>query len=109
MGIDHVGIGTDFTQDQPQAFWDYIGSQQGTKLPSTFYDGSSRRAGQSMAPQGLETPHKLPALAVALHRQGYDAPTVVKILEANRIRLFRKVSRQGLRLLARTRPASRIR
>jgi len=62
-----------------------------------------------MAPQGLETPDKLPALAVALHRHGNDAPAVAKILEANRIRLFRKVSRQDLRLLTRTRPEFRTR
>ena len=35
-GIDHVGFGSDFTQDQSQEFWHYISSQQGTKFPSTF-------------------------------------------------------------------------
>ena len=32
IGIDHVGIGTDYTQNQPKAFFDWIFSQQGTKL-----------------------------------------------------------------------------
>ena len=36
IGVDHVAIGTDSTHDQPLAFWRYIGSQQGTKFPSTF-------------------------------------------------------------------------
>jgi len=93
VGIDHVGVGTDFTQDQPQGFWDYIGSQQGTKLPSSFYDGSARREGLCMAPQGLETPDKMPELAAALHRRGYDAPAVAKILGENWMRLFREVWR----------------
>ena len=31
VGIDHVGIGTDYTQDQPKVFFDWIFSQQGTK------------------------------------------------------------------------------
>ncbi|MDP7579354.1 MAG: membrane dipeptidase, partial [SAR202 cluster bacterium] len=36
IGIDHVGFGTDYTQDQPESFWRYIGSQQGTKYPASF-------------------------------------------------------------------------
>ena len=31
VGIDHVGIGTDYTQSQPKAFFDWLFSQQGTK------------------------------------------------------------------------------
>jgi len=91
VGIDHVGIGTDFTQDQPQAFWDYIGAQQGTKLPSTFYDGRARRADRPMAPRGLETPDKLPALAQALSDRGHDAGAIAKILGDNWMRLLRQV------------------
>ncbi len=91
IGIDHVGIGTDFTQDQPQSFWNFIGSQQGTKLPSTFYDPSNRREGVVMTPKGLETPDRLPDLAVALTNRGYERGDVVKILGGNWLRLFGQV------------------
>jgi microsomal dipeptidase-like Zn-dependent dipeptidase len=40
VGVDHVGIGTDFTQDQPSSFWTYFGSQQGIEFLSTFVDRS---------------------------------------------------------------------
>ena len=37
VGVDHVGIATDFTQDQPESFGRYIGSQQGTNIrPSSL-------------------------------------------------------------------------
>ena len=91
IGIDHVGIGTDFTQNQPQSFWNYIGSQQGTKLPSTFYDPSKRRQDVAMSPRGLETPDRLPDLAPALMNRGYRGEDIVKILGGNWMRLFGEV------------------
>ena len=91
IGIDHVGIGTDFTQNQPQSFWNYIGSQQGTKLPSTFYDPSKRRRDVAMSPKGLETPDRLPDLAPALMNRGYRGEDIVKILGGNWMRLFGEV------------------
>ena len=36
VGIDHVGVGNDFTQDQPDAFWKYILSQQGPNTPASL-------------------------------------------------------------------------
>ncbi len=32
VGIDHVGLGTDYTQDQPKEFFDIIMSHQGTRF-----------------------------------------------------------------------------
>ena len=32
IGIDHVAIGTDYTQDQSNSFFDWLFSQQGTKI-----------------------------------------------------------------------------
>ena len=32
IGVDHVAIGTDYTQDQPKAFFDWIFARQGTKI-----------------------------------------------------------------------------
>ena len=91
VGIDHVGIGTDYTQDQPESFWRYIGSQQGTKYPSTFDDGTARYQDRQLYPKGLETPDKLPNLADSLSKRGYGSAEIEKILGGNWLRLFRDV------------------
>ena len=93
VGVDHVGIGTDFTQDQPPSFWRYIGSQQGTKFPSTFADGSVDYAKVELYPKGLETPDEMPNIAVALMGRGYNEGEVLKVLGGNWLRLFREVWR----------------
>ena len=93
VGVDHVGIGTDFTQDQPSSFWTYIGSQQGTKFPSTFADGSVDHAKVDFYPKGLETPGQMPNIAVALTGRGYREDDVVKVLGGNWLRLLREVWR----------------
>ena len=90
-GIDHVGIGTDFTQDQPEAFWRYIGSQQGTKYPSTFDDGSRRDHENPPYPKGMETPDKLSNVVGPLLSRGYGEGDVAKLLGGNWLRLFEQV------------------
>ena len=91
VGIDHVGIGVDFTQDQPEPFWRYILSQQGTKFPSTFVDPDVRLSERTLYPRGFETPDKFPSLAAALANRGYQPKDVKKILGGNWLRLFRQV------------------
>ena len=91
IGIDHVAIGTDFTQDQPDGFWRYISSQQGSKFPARYIDPTVRNDWMLLYPKGLETPDKLPALADALSDRGYRWEDVEKVLGGNWIRLFREV------------------
>ncbi len=91
VGIDHVGFGTDFTQDQPKPFWRYIGSQQGTKFPATFTNPFVEYDEVSLYPTDLETPDKLPNLGRALTARGYGPEDVLKILGGNWLRLFAQV------------------
>ena len=92
VGIDHVAFGTDSTHDQPLEFWHYIGSQQGTKFPSTFVDGSIPYTELSFQPtKGIETPAELPNLAQALADRGYRADEIGKLLGGNWLRLFEQV------------------
>ena len=91
IGIDHVGIGTDVTQDQPQSFWRYIGSQQGTRFPAKYIDPEVRYDQMQLYPKGLQSPDKLPALADALVIRGYRWSDVEKLLGGNWMRLFREV------------------
>ena len=87
VGLDHVGVGTDFTQDQPEEFWRYIGSQQGTKFPSTFTDVTA----PSNYPINFETPDKFPVLIDTMGRKGFSSKEITKILGLNWIRVFQEV------------------
>ena len=91
VGIDHVAIGTDSTHDQPLEFWHYIGSQQGTKFPSTFADGSVSYTELSFQPKGIDSPVEFPNLAEALVNRGYSAEDITKLLGGNWLNLFERV------------------
>jgi membrane dipeptidase len=87
IGIDHVGIGTDFCQDQPYSFFQYLFAQQGIKvrpiplpIPDPHYH-----------PFGFESPDKFPELINELALRGYLSEDIFKILGGNFLRLFREV------------------
>ena len=91
VGIDHVAIGTDSTHDQPLEFWHFIASQQGTKFPSTFADGSVPYTEVSFQPRGKATLAEFPDVADALANRGYNAGEITKLLGGNWMRLFAQV------------------
>ncbi len=91
IGLDHVAIGTDSTHDQPLEFWHYITSQQGTKFPSTFADGSLPYTELSFQPKGIDSPAEFPNLAEALANRGYGAEDITKLLGGNWMSLFERV------------------
>jgi membrane dipeptidase len=91
IGLDHVAIGTDSTHDQPLEFWHYIVSQQGTKFPSTFADGSVPYTELSFQPKGIDSPAEFPNLAEALANRGYRAEEITKLLGGNWMSLFERV------------------
>ena len=84
-------MGTDFTQDQPESFWRYIGSQQGTKWPSTFVNSTANFEAYADCPKDFETPDKFPNLATALTNRGYSPEDITKVLGGNWLRLFEQV------------------
>ena len=92
VGVDHVALGTDHTQDQPEEFWKFIGGQQGTKYPSTFTpDNGAPLPWYDQYPDDLKTPDQLPVMSEALLNRGYSDDDVVKILGGNWLRLFEEV------------------
>ncbi len=91
VGVDHVALGTDHTQDQPEEFWCYIGAQQGTKYPSTFTPPGHPLSWDDQYPDALTTPDQLPIMSEALLGRGYSDDDVLKILGGNWLRLFGEV------------------
>ena len=91
IGIEHVAIGTDSTHDQPLEFWHYISSQQGTKFPSTFADGSIPYTELSFQPKGIDSPAEFPNLADALANRGYGGEDITRLLGGNWMSLFERV------------------
>ena len=87
VGIDHVGIGTDYTQDQPRDFFHWIFSQQGTRRQPI----SDALPHPLVHPVGMETPDKLAEVGRELRRRGYASADVAKVLGGNWMRLFRQV------------------
>ena len=87
IGIDHVGIGTDYTQGQDSAFFDWIFSQQGTK-----YQGRDVPCPDPLVhPRGMETPDKLSNVARELLDRGYSGEDITKVMGGNWLRLFEEV------------------
>ena len=87
VGVDHVGIGTDYTQDQPKEFFDWIFSSQGTRYQAR----SLPYPDPLIHPRGMETPDKLSNVALELLERGYSETDAAKILGGNWLRLFEQV------------------
>jgi membrane dipeptidase len=84
-GIDHVGIGTDFTEGRTREWFSWLLS------------GKSKR-GEMMElewpvvyPQGIRTAAEFPNITRGLLRRGYSEDDSRKILGGNFLRLFREV------------------
>ena len=87
IGIDHVGIGTDFCQDQPYSFFEWLFARQGIKLS----DKPVPIANPHFHPEGLERPDSMVNIAKELLERGYDKEDISKVLGGNWMRLFGQV------------------
>lgn len=86
VGIDHVGVGTDFCQSQPRAFFEWLFSQQGKIPPNPLPVPYPLNF-----PEGLETPDEFSNIARALLERGYRAEDVKKVIGGNWLRLLSQV------------------
>lgn len=84
VGEDCVGIGTDFTQDQTQEFFDWICTDHGVGRRLVQF-------GEIKNPAGFETIGDFPALTWAMHRAGWPDTRIEKVLGANWTRILREV------------------
>ena len=86
IGIDHVGIGTDFPIGQPEQFYERIAT------------GSCHRRGLGIKfpfpmvlPKGIQTPGEFPNITQSLLDRGYDKESIQKIMGQNFFNLFQTV------------------
>ena len=85
-GEEHVGIGTDFTQDQDAGFFDWLRRDKGTGR--ILMQGADK---VPPGPKGLGTLDEYPNLTAAMERRGWDTGRIERILGGNWLRLFREV------------------
>jgi membrane dipeptidase len=84
-GIDHVGIGTDFTERQPREFFDWLLTGRSRKKPAMHIDFPLK------LPEGIQRAAEFGNLTAALHAAGYGESDMKKILGGNFLRLFTEV------------------
>ncbi len=87
VGVNHVGVGTDYTQDQSKEWFDVLMSQQGTK----FLPRRLEYPEVPTHPPGIETPDKMSNIAAELSDRGFTESDVSKILGGNWLRLLGQV------------------
>jgi membrane dipeptidase len=84
VGEDCVGFGTDFTQDQDQAFFDWLVHDKG--------DGRELIAfGEIINPLGMRTIGEYPNLTQEMLKQGWSEAKIRKILGENWLRVLKDV------------------
>ena len=84
-GEDNVGIGTDFTQDQDNAFFEYICHDKGYGWRVTG------PLDEVVNPAGIRTLGEFPNLTAAMERAGWPEGKIRKVMGDNWMRLFAEV------------------
>lgn len=87
-GIDHVGLGTDFSHHSSQAYLDWMRSGRWTRSVQ-YGAGSAAKPGPSEKPAWLKSINGLAAVAPALARVGFKPDEVEKLSAGNWLRLYR--------------------
>jgi membrane dipeptidase len=84
-GIDHVGIGTDFTEGQPRKWFDWLLRGKSRKGPAMELQYPI------VNPEGIQSVADFPNITRALLARGYADSDVKKIIGGNWLRLFEEV------------------
>jgi membrane dipeptidase len=84
-GEDSVGIGTDFTQDQDDAFFEYLCHDKGYGWRVTG------PLGEVVNPAGIRTIGDFPNLTAAMERAGWPETKIRKVIGENWLRLLAEV------------------
>ncbi|GGE53479.1 membrane dipeptidase [Streptosporangium jomthongense] len=82
MGIDHIGIGTDLCQGQPQSVLDWMRNGRWSKQMD-FGEGNKNNAGWPRPLTWFKDNRDFPAIIEGLRRKGFSEPEVEKIMGLN--------------------------
>ena len=83
-GEDQVGIGTDFTQDQDRAFFEWLSRDKGRYR-------CVADIGEVVNPAGISTIGEFPNITASMMRRGWREPRIRKVMGENWLRLLRAV------------------
>lgn len=87
VGEDAVGIGTDFTQDQDAAFFDYLSHDKGYARRIV----PKHPGGTVTMPEGLRRIGDFPNLTAAMERRGWRETRIRKVLGENWLRVLKEI------------------
>ena len=85
MGIDHIGIGTDLCQGQPQSVLDWMRNGRWSK-EMDFGEGNKNNAGWPRPLSWFKDNRDFPAIIEGLRRKGFSEGEVEKIMGLNWLR-----------------------
>jgi len=89
MGIDHIGIGSDLCQDQPDAVVTWMRNGRWSKI-TDFGEGSVINAGWPAQPDWFSNSTHYENLVEGLKQYGFDQESVEKIMGKNWLDFFEK-------------------
>ena len=82
MGVDHIGLGTDLCQDQPQSVLDWMRNGRWSK-EMDFGEGSKSNAGWPRPLTWFQDNRDFPAIIEGLRKKGFNKTDVHKIMGLN--------------------------
>lgn len=87
MGVDHIGIGTDLCQNQPNSVVEWMRSGRWTKVVD-FGEGSKEQPGFPVQPDWFVDNRCFPNIDQGLLNQGFSRPEIDQIMGLNWLRFF---------------------
>jgi membrane dipeptidase len=84
VGENCVGIGTDFTQNHNQAFFEWITHDKGTARKLTEF-------GEIKNPEGIRTISEMPNLTAAMQRAAWPEAKIRKVMGENWVKVLKEV------------------
>ena len=87
MGVDHIAIGSDLCQDQPDKVVEWMRNGRWTKTLD-YGEGSAAAAGFPPQPDWFRDSRDFGNIAKGLAQKGFDSGDVAKIMGGNWLRFF---------------------
>ena len=87
MGIDHIGLGSDLCQGQPDSIVDWMHNGRWTRTQD-FGEGSAAAPGFPPQPDWFQTNADMPNIATGLKAVGFNPDEVAAIMGGNWMRFF---------------------